>query len=156
MRLHPVSPPVSIIAGTIVGVAAFSAMSGRMWLINLIGGLILMGLLVPFVVFPLYRSLEHRSQLRIWWALLAGAAISTLPDLLITLLGMSGGVISIYAHGAQLVENGSLTAAGWYHFFVWRPSLFAPYGALGAVVAWILAFGFRLKPAALDDRVESA
>ena len=131
---------IAFVAGPAVTVVLISATSGLPFLGMIVSLSIIALPLVVCLVLPLYVVLRLRQQLRIWWAVLLGASLAVLPDLLISLSGL-GSNFSLYAHGHQLITNGSFTSEGLYHFFVWRPTLFLPYGAIGGLVSWLILFG---------------
>ena len=133
--------------GMLVAAAAFAAWTGPLWPFVLIGALICIPFLGLFAVRPAYLHLKRRGQLRIWWAVFVGVVVVNLPNLLYALptaLFSSGSYESL--NGEVLVDFHGITAAGLYHYLV-KPALYlSPFGALGAVIAWLLAFGFRWKP----------
>ncbi len=138
----------SMTAGMMVAVVAFAAWWGPLWPLFLIGAALCAPFLGIFAVAPVYLCLKRRGQLRIWWAVLAGAMIASLPNLVIALPTVLFSSAGSYAsvNGEALIDFGRVTTAGWYHYLVLPTLALAPFGILGAVVAWLLAYGFRLTP----------
>jgi hypothetical protein len=137
-----------------VAVVAFGfSVAPYYWPFGLIGTLIVAVLLGIFAVAPVYLFLKRRRLLRPWWALLAGAFLASIPAFLVMLaLHVFAFLLSLGAllDGESLASilepwiGGDLAAYSLH--LAWIALWFAPFGALGAAVAWLLAFGFRWKP----------
>jgi hypothetical protein len=130
--------------GMLIAAVAFSAWAGPLWPFVLVGSLIVIGLLGPFAVAPAYLFLKRRSLLRPWWALFVGVVAINLPNILFVVLHTGPSYESL--NGEVLVDFDGITAAGVYHKLIKPALVLSPFGALGAAVAWLLAFGFRWKP----------
>lgn len=137
----------SMTAGMVVAAAGLAAWAGPLWPFVFAGSMFVILFVGLFAIAPAYLFLKRRGQLRIWWAVLVGVAAVNLPNLLYALpTALFSGGSYVALNGEVLVDFHGITAAGLYHYFV-KPALFlSPFGALGAVIAWLLAFGFRLQP----------
>jgi hypothetical protein len=134
--------------GAAIPVGINTVLSFRLWLIALIVGTVAAVLFVFLIGLPIYRFLRGRQMLTMYAAVVIGGLLTALPDLLMTVVGMANpGLKTLVVNHVVLVADGRLTGAGWVHFFVWRPFvLYFPMGAVGGLVAWLIAVGFRIRP----------
>ena len=141
-----------LILGFLVGaatpVAICAALSGPAWPLVLYFGSMAAAASIVLICVPLYVVLRDTRALNVYVAIAVGGALSIVPDLLMTISGMGANIQRLVVGKATLISEYKLTAAGWLHFFFWRPLMFFPMGAAGGLVAWLIAVGPRVRPRA--------
>src|SRR5687768_531080 len=75
---------LGFLAGVAVPLAILAIGSGQWWLYALAFGMVFAFIPFLFAVVA-YLILEHYGQLRLWWAVLVGAVLCALPDVVISL-----------------------------------------------------------------------
>lgn len=127
--------------------------------INLVGfalpviiiGLILALFVGSFFVFPFYSLCKNLGQLKIWWAIALGGLAAALPFLIVVLYGMLGDTTgSSRADGVWYKIDGSYTRAGWHSLAFVTATIFS-CGAIGALIGWIVSFGFCTEPPRINS-----
>jgi len=134
----------AFLLGALVPVVLNAVAMGPFWMIALLVGACVGGLMTLLIAVPVVLLLRARNALTIWLAVPFAGLLAALPDVMISLSAL-GGNLSLYAHGHQLIEHGWPTSAGFVHFFVLRPAVYWVAGALGGLTFWIIAVGPRLK-----------
>lgn len=146
---------VGIILGAMVPIGVMAAFIGYvsgtiLWQFYLVGGIVYALLLVPMIVVPASRFLYKRKMLTVLWAIFLGGLVSVVPLLPVLAalgLGGKGNSASQYVGAIMtpMIVDGKLTAAGWYQYFVVQPSYMFPFGAMGGLLAWLIAVGWRFR-----------
>jgi hypothetical protein len=145
--LNPWRIALGLILGAEVPVAIHAWQNGPLWLPTLIVGNAVAVVLVLFAGIPLFELLRARRALKIYWAVVIGGALVTLQDLVFTLVGFGfGGTVALRVGGKTLISQDFLTIDGLQHFFLVRPAMFFVMGAIGGLIAWLIAFGPRYEP----------
>ena len=135
---------LGLAVGSAIPVCAYAVLTGPLWPITLVVGAGLAAVLVFVLGLPIYVFLSRRRVLNVFLAIILGGLLTTLPNLLMRL--PSGGLQTLVVGNTTLVEGGRLTAEGWRNLLVDIPLVFFPMGAVGGLVAWLIAVGFRVNP----------
>jgi hypothetical protein len=130
--------------GAAIPVCSYAVLTGPLWPITLVVGGVLAAVLVFILGLPIYAFLNRRQMLNVFLAIILGGLLTTLPNFLMRL--PSGGLQTLVVGNTTLVEGGRLTAEGWRNLLVDMPLIFFPMGAVGGLVAWLIAVGFRVSP----------
>src|SRR5947209_11489276 len=87
---------LGLAVGAAIPVVLNAMLSGRLWQVALTVGAGVAAVLLLLLAVPLYTALLYWRALTIYWAILLGGLLVTLPDLYITITGLSGGLQTLF------------------------------------------------------------
>lgn len=133
-------------AGAAVPLAAFAFLLWPSWQAVLLIGIFFAALLLLVIGMPAFFILRRFGLLNIYAAILLGGILCALPVYYFSFYNALT-THSMTRDDAQLIIDGRLTLQGFLHLFVYDPVwLFVP-GAVGGLVGWLVAAGFRTRAA---------
>lgn len=131
-------------AGATIPILAFAVVFWPSWQPVLLVGIFLACLLFGLIGIPFYFILRRLGLLNIYNAALLGGILCTLPLYYFSFYNAFT-THSMTRDTTELIVDGRLTLQGFLHLFVYDPLwLFVP-GAVGGIVGWLVAAGFRTR-----------
>lgn len=131
-------------AGAAIPILTFIPLFWPAWHAVLVIGALLAALLLGVVGIPVYLVFRRFGLLNIYTAVLLGGILCTLPLYYFSFYNAFT-THSMIRDGTNLIVAGRLTFQGFLHLFIFDPLwLFVP-GALGGLIGWLVAAGFRTR-----------
>ncbi|MBW0003053.1 MAG: hypothetical protein JO216_06170 [Hyphomicrobiales bacterium] len=136
--------------GTETPVALYAGQNEGLWLLILVFGTLISGVVVIIVAVPLYLALFYRNKLTLLKAILIGGTILTGSYLLFITISLlnnnNNGFAVLRSNGETLIWNSHITMIGILEYYLIVPLEAFALGAISALAGWLMAVGFRLRP----------
>jgi hypothetical protein len=131
-------------AGAAIPILMFVVVFWPTWQAVVLVGIFLAAVALALVGLPAYLLLRRFNLLNVYSAALLGGFLCTLPLYYFSIENALT-THSMTRDTTQLIVDGRLTFQGFLHLFVYDPLwLFIP-GAVGGIVGWLVAAGFRIR-----------
>lgn len=131
-------------AGAAIPILAFIVLLWPTWQAVLVIGVFLAALLLGVVGIPAYFVLRRFGLVNIYTAILLGGILCTLPLYYFSFYNAFT-THSMIRDETHLIIDGRLTFQGFLYLFVYDPFWLFAAGALGGLIGWFVAAGFRLR-----------